>query len=104
MFCLITLVSKVLHTHLKAHDPSGIDTLIGKMRKQIVSQSTPISARAMLLEIYELVLTDWKSVNETAKHFYESLSKPIMKPHVFLWTMPTNNYKRLQKEFSTIQS
>ncbi|CAL1296822.1 unnamed protein product [Larinioides sclopetarius] len=65
------------YAHLKANDPAGIDTLIGKMRKQIVSQSTPIPARAMLLEIFELVLTEWKPLNETARHFYESLSKPI---------------------------
>ncbi|GIX96613.1 uncharacterized protein CEXT_51961 [Caerostris extrusa] len=65
------------YKNLKENDASGFETLLGKVRKQILSQSITVTARAMLLEIFELILTDWKPVDQNAKHLYESLSKPI---------------------------
>ncbi|GFQ80366.1 uncharacterized protein TNCT_316131 [Trichonephila clavata] len=65
------------YKNLKENDPIGFLELVGKIRKQIVNQSTTVAIRAMLLEIFELILTEWKPIDENAKHLYESLSKPI---------------------------
>lgn len=67
------------YKNLKENDVTGFEMLVGKIRKQIVNQSTTVTVRAMLLEIFELILTEWKPIDQNAKHLYESLSKPVVR-------------------------
>ncbi|KAG8183117.1 hypothetical protein JTE90_024426 [Oedothorax gibbosus] len=60
-------------------DCDGFDDLLTKLRKQIISETTTVTVKAMMLELFELILTDWKVMNPSAKTFYETLSKPIVR-------------------------
>ncbi|XP_054716512.1 uncharacterized protein LOC129225968 [Uloborus diversus] len=67
------------YRNLKENDSDGIDILVLKIRKQIICESSTLTVRAMLLEIFEMILTDWQPLSQNAKNLYESLSKPIVK-------------------------
>ncbi|GFU33498.1 uncharacterized protein NPIL_517731 [Nephila pilipes] len=89
------------YKNLKENYAIGFETLVGKIRKQIVSQSTTVTVRAMLLEIFELILTDWKPIDPNAKHLYESLSKPI---NISLYCLKIHDkcfFKVLQSDFKS---
>lgn len=58
---------------LQTFYPEGIQLLIIKIREKIVSDKSSELINAMLLELFELLLTDGQSRNESAKSFYASL-------------------------------
>lgn len=65
--------------NLKENDQSGLDSLVCKLRKQIICEQSNVIIRSMLLEIFEHILTNFEPLSDTAKNLYESYSKPPVK-------------------------
>ena len=65
--------------NLKENDRAGLDSLVCKLRKQIVCEQSNVMVRSMLLEIFERILTDFQPLSDPAKNLYESYSKHPVK-------------------------
>lgn len=85
MFLMIEIVKIILfqfpkcYYNLKENDQPGLDSLVCKLRKQIICEQSNVIVRSMLLEIFEHILTNFEPLNDTAKNLYESYSKPPVK-------------------------
>ncbi|XP_015910986.1 MIF4G domain-containing protein A [Parasteatoda tepidariorum] len=63
---------------LKANNSDGLNNFLDKIRQQLLSDDIPISARTMLLEMFELILCDGKLISDVEK-FYKSQSISVVR-------------------------